>query len=46
MEKQYISESKSPHPVLATNLRAESRKRSKELTGRRSVGYNRNSLGS
>lgn len=46
MEKQYISESKSTHPVLATNLRAESRKRSKELTGRRSVGYNRNSFGS
>ena len=46
MEKQYITESKTPHPVLATNLRAESRKRSKELTGRRSVGFNRNSISS
>jgi hypothetical protein len=46
MEKQYISESKIPHPVLATNLRAESRKRGKELTGRRSIGFNRNSISS
>lgn len=44
MEKQYICESKSSHPVLATNIRAESRKRIKEMSGRRSLGFYRNSL--